>query len=233
MKNKLITLVVVVAAVGGLGWYNANFAPDRLAKAEYEKAKEAAEKTKEAKAEAEKTEDLPAIPELFKVKFETTKGDVILEVHRDWAPLGAQRFHELVTKGIYDDNRLFRVVPGFVAQFGIPGKPELAGQWQMKRFKDDPVKESNLAGYVTFATSGRNSRTTQLFVNLADNQNLDRMGFAPFAKVIQGMDVVLQWNGEYGETPGKAQERIQNEGNAFLDKEYPKLDSIKKATIVE
>jgi peptidyl-prolyl cis-trans isomerase A (cyclophilin A) len=175
-------------------------------------------------------------PATFKAKFTTTKGDFVVEVTRAWAPLGADRFYNLVKYHFYDDASFFRVLPGFVAQFGLSAKPEISRVWASATIKDDPVTQSNLAGYLTFATAGPNTRTTQLFISLADNQNLDGMGFAPFGKVIEGMDVVQGLYSGYGEGApgghGPDQNRITNEGKAYLDKDFPLLDSIKTAVIV-
>lgn len=171
----------------------------------------------------------------FRVRMQTTKGDIVIDVHPEWAPRGAQRFKDLVEAGFYDDNRIFRVVPTFVAQFGMNGDPEVQSQWDQQRIPDDPVTQSNRRGYVTFATAGANSRTTQIFINLKDNPDLDSMtgNFAPFAEVVEGMDVVDSFNNEYGNPPEGQQERIRAEGNAYLDREYPRLDSIVKATVIE
>ena len=172
-------------------------------------------------------------PKTFQAKFETTAGDFVIEVHRDWAANGADRFHELVSEGLFDECKFFRVVKGFMVQFGIHGDPKVSAKWRKARIKDDPVMKSNKRGFVTFATSGPNSRTTQVFINYADNKNLDSMGFAPFGEVIEGMDVVDKLYGGYGEKPSKAQQEIQEQGNEFLKTNFPKLDGIKKATIVE
>jgi peptidyl-prolyl cis-trans isomerase A (cyclophilin A) len=172
-------------------------------------------------------------PEVFKAKFTTTKGDVVVEVHRAWAPNGADRFYNLVKMGFYDDTRLFRAVDGFMVQFGISGDPAVNTKWQPAKITDDPVKQSNKRGYVTFATSGPNSRTTQIFINYGDNSRLDAMSFAPFGQVTQGMDIVDQFYKAYGEAPSGAQPIIQSQGNAFLDSKFPKLDSIKHAEIVK
>lgn len=176
-------------------------------------------------------------PETFRVKFDTTKGDVIIEVNRSWAPLGADRFHEAVKAGFYNNVAFFRVLEGFVAQFGINGDPKVQAKWRTKTIKDDPVKKSNKRGTITFATSGRDSRTTQLFINLADNGRLDELGFSPFARVVKGMDVVGKLYNGYGEGPptgtGPSQARIQKNGNEYLKKLFPKLDYIKTATIVK
>ncbi len=175
-------------------------------------------------------------PAVYKAKFTTTKGEIVIEVTRAWAPLGADRFYNLVKNGFYTDAAFFRVLPGFVAQFGIPARPDVARVWSGARIGDDPVSQSNLRGYVTFATSGPNSRTSQLFINYADNTGLDGMGFAPFGKVVEGMEVVEQFYADYGEGPprgnGPEQGRIANEGKAYLDKQFPKLDTIKAAVIV-
>jgi peptidyl-prolyl cis-trans isomerase A (cyclophilin A) len=176
-------------------------------------------------------------PATFKARFTTTKGEFVVEVTRAWAPLGADRFYNLVKNHFFDGAAFFRVLPGFVAQFGLSATPEISRAWASATIKDDPVTQSNLTGYLTFATAGPNTRTTQLFINLADNQSLDRMGFAPFGKVIEGMDVVQQFYSGYGEgAPGGNgidQGRVTNEGKAYLDKNFPLLDSIKTAVIVQ
>ena len=169
-------------------------------------------------------------PAVYKVKFETSGGDFIIEVNREWAPVGAERFHELVTKGFFDECRFFRVVPDFMVQFGINGDPAVQKEWRDAKIKDDKVTQSNKRGYITFATSGPDSRTSQVFINFKDNKFLDRMGFAPFGQVVEGMDVVEKIYSEDGESPD--QSSIQSDGNAYLKKSFPKLDYIKKATIV-
>ncbi|MBI3326626.1 MAG: peptidylprolyl isomerase [Nitrospinae bacterium] len=177
------------------------------------------------------------VPAAFKAKFETSKGDFLVEVHRDWAPHGADRFYNLVKNGFYDDVRFFRVISGFMAQFGISGDPKASAIWREERIPDDPVKQSNTRGFITFAMAGPNTRTSQLFINYGDNSRLDGQGFPPFGQVIEGMDVVDQLYAEYGEGApngrGPSQARIQQEGNAYLTSQFPKLDSIKKATILE
>jgi peptidyl-prolyl cis-trans isomerase A (cyclophilin A) len=176
-------------------------------------------------------------PATFKAKFATTKGDFVVEVTRAWAPLGADRFYNLVKYHFFDGASFFRVLPGFVAQFGLSAKPEISRVWANAKFRDDPVTQSNLAGYLTFATAGPNTRTTQLFINLANNQSLDRMGFSPFGKVTEGMDVVQKFYSGYGEGApsgnGPDQGQITNEGKAYLDKNFPRLDSVKTAVIVQ
>lgn len=183
---------------------------------------------------AELKEEAPAT---YKVRFETTKGPVVLEVNRDSAPLGADRFYNLVKNGFYDNVAFFRAVPNFMVQFGIHGDPSVAKVWRTATFPDDQVKGSNTKGTISFATSGPNSRTTQVFINYRDNAFLDRMGFAPFGKVIEGMDVVDSLYQGYGEGAprgaGPDQAKIQSQGNEYLQKDFPNLDYIKTAKIVE
>ena len=170
-------------------------------------------------------------PDTFKAKFDTTKGVIVIEVRREWSPNGADRFYNLVKNGYYDGVKFFRVVPGFIVQWGIHGDPSIATKWLQSKIPDDPVKQSNTRGMVTFAMSGPNSRSVQLFVNLIDNSRLDASGFAPVGQVVEGMDVVDALDGSYGEGLSKLQGKIAEEGNAFLEKSYPHLDGIKKATI--
>lgn len=170
-------------------------------------------------------------PDVFKVKFECTNGDFIVECNKEWAPLGAERFYTLVRESFFDDSGFFRVVPNFVVQFGLAADPAITAKWQSQRLKDDPVTQSNLPGYITFATSGPNTRTTQLFINTGSNARLDGMGFAPFGKVIEGMEVVQKINAEYGERP--QQGLITREGTAYLRKNFPNLDFIKSVTLVK
>lgn len=180
--------------------------------------------------EAQETARATKAPEKFRVKFETSCGDFTVEVQREWAPLGAERFHELVQAGFYDECRFFRVVPGFVVQWGMNGDPAVYAKWKDREIKDDKVTQGNREGMITFASRGPNTRTCQLFINLADNQRLDDLGFAPFGKVVEGLDVVQKITSEYGQRP--QQPLIQEEGNAYLKKEFPKMDYIKKATVV-
>ena len=171
-------------------------------------------------------------PDKYKVKFDTSAGVIGIEVTRAWAPLGADRFYNLVKNGFYDDVRFFRVLSGFMAQFGMNGDPAIQAPWSKSNFPDDPVKESNKRGYVTFAkTSLPNSRSTQVFINFGDNSQLDKDGFAPFGRVTEGMNVVDKLYTGYGSNNVPDQGRIMTEGNAYLLKSYPKLDYIKKATI--
>lgn len=174
-------------------------------------------------------------PATFKAKLDTSKGPIIIEVRREWAPNGADRFYNLVKSGFYDDARFFRVISGFMVQFGMNGDPKISAAWRNARIKDDPVKQSNKPGYITFATSGPDARTTQVFINFGDNSRLDGMGFSPFGQVTSDMKTVDALYSGYGEAApegkGPAQGRIQSEGNAYLTKEFPNLDYVKKATI--
>ena len=176
-------------------------------------------------------------PDKFAVRFETTKGDFVVEVDREWAPIGVDRFYNLVQNGFYDGARFFRVVKGFVVQFGLNGDPEVTAAWREATIEDDPVKQGNRTGYLTYAKSTQpNSRTTQVFINLVDNSRLDRDGFATFGKVTEGMDIVRSLHAGYGEGPprgrGPSQARITAEGNAYLEKDFPELDYIKGATVI-
>ena len=174
-------------------------------------------------------------PPVYKAKFDTSKGTFEIQVHRDWAPTGADRFYNLVKNGFFDNTRFFRVVSGFMVQFGLNGDPSVSAQWRQARIRDDQVKQSNTRGMVTFATAGPNTRTTQVFINFGDNNRLDGMGFAPFGQVVTGMNVVDALYSGYGEGApggnGPEQGRVQQEGNAYLTKDFAKLDYIKKATI--
>jgi len=174
-------------------------------------------------------------PATYKAKFDTSKGVFVIEVTRAWAPQGADRFYNLVKNGFFDNTRFFRVIPNFMVQFGISGDPALNTKWRVARIPDDKPAQSNTRGMVTFATSGPNARTTQVFINFKNNSRLDALGFAPFGKVVSGMNVVDALNGEYGEGApdgrGPDQMRLQTEGNAYLAKDFPRMDFIKKATI--
>ena len=176
-------------------------------------------------------------PDLFKANFATSAGAFAVEVHRDWAPMGADRFYNLVKRGFYDGVRFFRVLPGFMAQFGVNGDPSISNVWRAARIADDPVKQGNKRGTITFATAGPGTRTTQLFINLVDNDGLDRQGFAPFGRVTSGMEVVEKLYGGYGEGAprgnGPDQGRVQSEGNKYLEQEFPRLDYIKTLTLAQ
>src|SRR5689334_3699548 len=155
-------------------------------------------------------------PAMYKAKLDTSQGPFVIEVHRDWAPIGADRFYNLVKAGFYDDVRFFRVLSGFMAQFGMNGNPNVQTIWGNQRLKDDPVKQSNKRGFVSFASAGPNSRSTQVFINFVDNTALDGQGFAPFGQVVQGMDVVEKLYAGYGRNNVPNQGRITTEGNAYL-----------------
>jgi len=168
-------------------------------------------------------------PDSFRVTFETSKGRFVVAVNKAWAPLGADRFYALVKSGFYDENRFFRVVPGFVVQFGLNDKPSVNAQWDEKRLVDDPVKASNDRGTLTFATEGPNTRAHQVFINLGNNARLDALGFAPIGRVVQGMEVVDSIYSGYGEDPDQG--AIQSLGNSYLKRSFPKLDYVKTATV--
>ena len=176
-------------------------------------------------------------PLVYKTRFDTSKGMFIIEVHRDWAPNGADRFYNLVKNGFFDEDRFFRVITGFMVQFGINGTPLLSAQWENANIKDDPVTQSNEQGFVTFATRGPNTRTTQVFINYKDNHGLDSQGFAPFGQVTLGMAVVESLYSGYGEGAprgsGPSQPRIQADGNPYLLSQFPKLDYITKGAITK
>ena len=169
-------------------------------------------------------------PDSFQVKFETTKGDFVVQVTRSWSPLGADRFYNLVKHGFFTDAAFFRVVPGFIIQFGLSANPAVNAVWHSANFKDDRVTQSNKPGTITFATAGPNTRTTQLFINFGNNTFLDSQGFSPFGQVTSGMDVVQKLYAGYGERPDQG--AITTQGKAYLDKNFPMIDSIKSATIV-
>jgi peptidyl-prolyl cis-trans isomerase A (cyclophilin A) len=174
-------------------------------------------------------------PASYKAKFVTSKGTFVLEVTRAWAPRGADRFYNLVKNGFYDNVRFFRVISGFMVQFGINGSPAISSKWQDANIKDDAVRQSNTRGTISFATRGPNTRTTQVFINFGDNSRLDGMGFAPFGKVVSGMNVVDALYAGYGEGApngnGPDQGLLQTRGNAYLAKSFPRMDYVKKATI--
>ena len=176
-------------------------------------------------------------PATFRAKFQTTEGDFVVEAQRDWAPRGVDRFYNLVKNGFYDGSCFFRVIAGFMAQFGIHGDPKVSTAWRQERIQDDPVKQSNKRGYVSYAMAGPNTRTTQLFINYTDNSRLDQMGFAPIGRVVEGLDVVDRFYASYGEGApqgkGPDQGRLQAEGRDYLSKNFPQLDCITKATIIE
>lgn len=174
-------------------------------------------------------------PDVYYAKFDTTKGAFVIKVTRDWAPIGADRFYNLVKNGFFNDASFFRVIPGFIVQFGISADPKVSAVWHGADIPDDPVKQSNAAGTVTFATAGPDTRTTQVFINLADNQMLDSQGFAPFGAVTEGMDIAKSFYSGYGEGApqgnGPDQHLIESQGEAYLAANFPNLDHIKSATV--
>ena len=178
-------------------------------------------------------------PDRFRVRLGTSKGLILLEVHREWAPQGADRFYNLVRQGYYDETRFFRVVAGRWAQFGIHGDPRISTLWRGQTLPDDPRRESNVRGTIAFAFAVPNGRTAQVFINLKDNsETLDPQGFAPFGRVIEGMEVADALNAEYGESAGGGirggkQEPLFTGGNAYLDREFPRLDRIRRARVVK
>ena len=183
-----------------------------------------------AKQSAKGTQAAPGTQdsESFQVVMETSQGKVVIEVIPEWAPLGAARFRDLVEDGFFDGCRFFRVVPNFVVQFGINGDPAVHSKWD-KKISDDPVTQSNKRGTLTFATSGANTRTSQLFISLKDNARLDGMGFSPFARIVSGMEAVDKITSEYGERP--QQPLIEQQGNVYLEKEFPNMDYVKTAKV--
>lgn len=182
----------------------------------------------------------PKAPQVFRVKFHTTAGDFIIEAHRDWSPHGADRFYDLIRMKYYDDSRFFRVVPGRWVQFGINGDPKIAQQQRLVTIPDDTLKQHNTRGFVAFSNTGPNTRSTQVYINLGDNsaRNDSEAGFAPFGQVVEGMEVVEKIYGGYGEHSGGGmraghQDEMFAGGNTYLDREFPKLDKLVRATIVQ
>ena len=176
-------------------------------------------------------------PAEYRVRFETSKGPIVIAVHRAWAPRGADRFYDLVTSRYFDDTRFFRVVKGQWAQFGIAGDPKVATRWRTQTIPDDPRGQSNVRGRVAFAFKDPNARTTQIYISLRDNSNQDDQGFVPFGEVVEGMDVADALNGEYGENSGGGiraghQDPLFEGGNAYIDREYPRLDRIVMASLI-
>jgi peptidyl-prolyl cis-trans isomerase A (cyclophilin A) len=240
---KRLAVIVVVAMLLAVGFAPAVAAAQGQAKAPAG-AKAPAKPAAAAPAQAAKAADKalldPKSPEMnkqapakFRAKFTTTKGDFVVEVTRDWAPIGADHFYNLVRHGFYDNVAFFRVMPGFMVQFGINGDPKIQAVWADANLKDEPVKQKNTRGMITYAkTMMPNTRSTQLFINYADNSGLDAQGFSPFGQVVEGMDVVDKINSQYGGTPSDDQPRIQKEGNAFLKARFPNLDYIHTAKIV-
>jgi len=241
VKRQIITVGVVALILGALVAFN-RIEPDRKTPEQVQASEKATEEIAkvdlvEAMLNAqEKPAEGAAVAgnasKTFKVKFECSNGNFVVECDPSWAPLGAARFKEIVEQGVFENAKFFRVVPGFVVQFGIPADPAVSAKWTNATIKDDPVKQSNKRGAITFATGGKDTRTTQVFINYGDNSNLDALGFSPFGKVIEGMDVVEKIERKYGDAPTPLQGQIEAKGNAFLDERFPGLDYIKKATIV-
>ncbi|MBX2942638.1 MAG: peptidylprolyl isomerase [Cyclobacteriaceae bacterium] len=177
-------------------------------------------------------------PDFSTIRFETSKGNFVISLHREWAPIGVDRFYNLVRLGFYDDSRFYRVRKDFIMQFGIAGKPEVAKIWEKVEINDDPVVESNRRGYISFAMTGLDTRTTQVYINLSDNIELDEQGFSPLGYVVEGMDVIDSIYSGYDENSGGGMRRGEQQklfelGNAYLDKEFPKLDKLIDAEIIK
>ena len=189
------------------------------------------------KAEAPKSSLATPMPDVYRVRFETSHGKFTVEVHKAWAPLGAERFWRLVNLGFFDRSKIFRVKPGFVVQFGVSPDPQANQLFNNLAIKDDPVKQSNVKGRMTFATSGPGSRRTQVFINLSDNKPLDKQGFAPFGEVVEGMGVVERFYAGYGEMAprgmGPDPSKLAVEGNGYADAKFPRLDSIQRAAVIQ
>jgi peptidyl-prolyl cis-trans isomerase A (cyclophilin A) len=190
------------------------------------------------KAEDPATRQVEKAPEVYRVEFDTTRGKFVVEVNRAWSPRGADRFHELVNASFYDQGRFFRYVRNFIVQFGLNGDPKINQLWSTRRIPDDPVKHANERGTLAFAKSDVNTRTTQVFINLKDNSAvLDSQGFSPFGRVVEGMEVVDGLYSSYGEGPprgnGPDQSMIHTEGNAYLARQFPRLDYIKIARVMK
>lgn len=260
--KRFVALTVAVVLMAGMGLLNLNcgqrLTDERLQ--EMKDAKKAVETAKEEAAPAAATPAPAAVtpapapaptaapaavapgewpaeaPATFLVQLATSKGDVVVECHKDWAPVGAQHFYDLVKAGFFNGVKFFRVVKEprpFVVQFGIAADPAVQAKLGEETLQDDPPKQSNTRGMVVYAaTQMPNSRSTQLFINLGENQQLDRMGFAPFGKVVKGMEVADSFNGQYGDAPTKMQFEIKSGGNAYLDENFPGLDYIDKATLI-
>jgi peptidyl-prolyl cis-trans isomerase A (cyclophilin A) len=177
------------------------------------------------------------VPDVFRVKFETSQGDFVVEAARAWAPHGVDRFHELVRKRYFDEGRFFRVVPGFIAQFGVHRDFNVHATWRQLFIPDDHAKEKNLRGTLAFAMSGPATRATEIFINLADNPMLDEQGFVPFAKIVEGLDVVDKFYWGYGEMRPKGKNidpgRVEEETNEYLVQRFPKLDYIKRTEFIQ
>lgn len=238
MKNIISLTVSVVLAAALIPASAADTKPAKPAAKPAAKAaaKPAAEPKQEARPMPMPENAKDKAPDTFKAKLKTTKGDFVIQVTRDWAPNGADRFYNLVKLGYFNDIAFFRAIDGFMVQFGIHGDPSVSAHWRGATIMDDKAAgHTNERGAITFATSGPNSRTTQLFINFGNNGNLDSMGFTPFGKVTSGLEVVDSLYKGYGEGAprgsGPDQGRVQMEGNAYLRKDFPKLDYIKSASL--
>ena len=258
--KRFSALALAAALVAGMSVFNMMCSQQRLTDERLQEMKEAKQSVAQAQEEREtapaespeaKEEAAPAAqeapaaapaewpetaPDTFLVCFDTSKGDIVVECTKAWAPIGAQHFYDLVRAGFYDGVKFFRVVNQprpFVVQFGIAATPEVQRKLGEKTIKDEPPRQSNTRGMLVYAKSSLpNSRSTQLFINLGNNSNLDSMGFAPFGKVVKGMDVVEKLNGQYQEAPSRMQQAIKEKGNAYLDEQFPGLDYIGKAALV-
>jgi peptidyl-prolyl cis-trans isomerase A (cyclophilin A) len=238
MKRAVAGAAVILFAVAAVGDTKSKAGTKTTAKpATAKPAAKRAEKKVDMSKLLDPSKLTAKAPDVFSARFETSKGTFVIEVHREWSPKGADRFYNLVSNGYYDDVRFFRVIANFMAQFGIHGDPAVSKVWQSASIEDDPVVQSNTRGMVSYAMRGPGTRTTQLFINYLDtNARLDSMGFSPFGKVTEGMEVVDQLYSSYGEGApngaGPAQNRLQGEGNAYLAASFPQLDYIKTARIV-
>ena len=237
MRLTVISLIVTILFAAGCSRNTSGQTPAPVETGKPTAIEDAASSLTPAEAARQKLLN-PALlnekaPEKFRAKFTTSKGDFVVEVTRAWSPNGADRFYNLVKNGYYDDCRFFRVIDNFMVQFGINGDPALNRVLSQARIADDPVKQSNQRGYVTFAMAGQpNTRTTQIFINFKDNSFLDAQNFTPFGRVVEGMKVVDSLYKEYQGVPSDNQQQIQTQGNAYLDKQFPKLDYVKTASII-
>ena len=239
MQNKHLALVFAVALTAACSQKTQEASQAGMGQAATETQQAAAPAPKENNINMEALKNPAALaekaPETFKVKFNTTKGDFTLEITRAWAPLGADRFYNLVKAGYFTDIAFFRVISGFMVQFGIHGDPAVSAAWRPVSIKDDAVQQSNASGYISYAMAGPNTRTTQFFINFGNNSNLDSMGFSPFGKVTDGMAVVDSIYSGYGEGApsgmGPDQGLVQRQGNKYLKAEFPKMDYILSAAI--
>ena len=240
MKKNLITMIIIAGFVGVFLVVN-KFEPKRVADHQAQARQEVADLIETAEGLESKQRTGPLEPfdlDPYQVEFKCSNGTFVVELYPEWAHLGVGHFRRAVEAGVFDEAHFFRVMPGFIVQFGIPGDPELAAEWETKKLRDEPVVSSNARGTITYAKSpAPNSRTTQIFINLGDNNtdgppnpNLDKMGFSPIGRVISGMEVVDAINAEYGETP--VQGMIETQGNAYLKANFPNLDYIEKATVL-